>query len=392
MSLQIIKKAQKHLNEEKADGWLIYDFHGMNDLAHQVLEIPAEHMTTRRFFYWIPKKGKCVKIVHAIEQRVLDKWPGEKRVYNSWQGLEEILKHSLKGVKNVAMEYSPRNQIPYNSKVDGGTIDLIRSFGIEVVSSANFLPYFTAVLSKKQITSHLRAAKSIDQIAEETWKWIFRNLGKQITEYDAQQHILMLMDKKGCITEGAPIVAVGLNSADPHYDCTVKPAGIKKGDFILLDLWCKEKGEKTVYADITRVGVAAEKPTPKQEKIFSIVRGAQKAAVDLIKKRYSQKKPVYGYEADDKARGAIEKAGFGKFFTHRTGHSIEVHLHGSGTHLDNLEMHDVRKLLPGTCFSVEPGIYLPGEFGVRLEHDVLIHLDGKVEITGGQQDKIMAKV
>lgn len=377
-----VQVAQKHLAEEKADGWLIYDFHGSNDLAHQVLEI--SHMTTRRFFYWIPRKGKCVKIVHAIEQGVLDKWPGEKRVYNSWQGLEEILKKTLKGAKRVAMEYSPRNQIPYNSKVDGGTIDLIRSFGVEVESSANFLPYFTAVLTKEEIASHLRAAKTIDQIAEDTWKWIFKNLGK-ITEYDAQQHILRLMKKRGCITDGAPIVGVGKNSADPHYDCTVKPSRIKKGDFILLDLWCKEAGEKTVFADITRVGVAADQPTPKQRKIFSLVKKAQKETVELIKMRYSQKKPIYGYEADDKARGVIEKAGFGKYFTHRTGHSIELHLHGSGTHLDNLEMHDIRELLPGTCFSVEPGIYLPGEFGVRLEHDVLIHLDGRVEVTGGEQ-------
>ncbi|MBX7067466.1 MAG: Xaa-Pro peptidase family protein [Parachlamydiales bacterium] len=382
-----VEKAQKFLKECGFDGWLLYDFHGSNPHARQFLRLRPDQMTTRRFFYWIPTQGKPVKLVHAIEAHTLDAMPGERKMYSSWQTLESELQAILKGAKKVAMEYSPKNAIPYVSYVDGGTVDLVRSFGPQVVSSADFLAHFTAVLTEAQIQSQLRAGKALDAIVSGMWKWIGERIGK-ITEYDAQQKILEEFQKRNLISDHAPIVGVNAHSADPHYEPReTGSSAIRKGDWILIDLWAKEKDG--VFGDITRVGVADKAPTPKHAQVFQIVREAQKAAANLVKSRFAANKRIEGWEVDDAARSVIRNAGFGEFFTHRTGHSIELSLHGSGAHMDNLEMHDVRPILPGTCFSIEPGIYLPGEFGVRLEFDVLVHHNGHVEISGGEQDKII---
>jgi Xaa-Pro dipeptidase len=387
-----IQQAQNYLKERNLDGWLLYDFHGSNPLARQFLGISSQLMTTRRFFYWIPASGTPVKIVHAIEAQVLDSLPGNKKSYSSWQSLEAELAAILQGAKKVAMEYSPKNAIPYVSLVDGGTIDLVRSIGAEVVSSADFLPHFTAVLTESQIASQMRAAKALDHIVGVVWDWIRDQLiaGRQLTEYDAQQKIVAEFKAFDLITDHDPIVAVNAHSADPHYEPKKENSSpIQRGDFILMDLWGKEKGERAVYGDITRVGIAASHPTPKQREVFQVVRQAQKSAIQLVQNRFHEKKRVEGWEVDEAARAVIRSAGYEKYFIHRTGHNIEVNLHGSGAHMDNLEMHDVRPLLPSTCFSIEPGIYLPGEFGVRLELDLLIHPDGKVEITGGEQEEIV---
>lgn len=381
-----VEKAQKFLRELDLDGWLLYDFHGNNPLARRFLGMGSDKITTRRFFYWIPATGEPVKLVHAIEERALDDCIGKKKIYSSWQSLEAHLRDLLKGIKKVAMEYSPKNQIPYVSLVDAGTVDLIRSFGPVVVSSADFLGVFTAVLTEEQIQSQMRAASRLQNIVFDTWKWVGERVGK-ITEYDAQQKILEEFQKSHLIYDHAPIVAVNANSADPHYEPTKKGASpIQKGDWLLIDLWAKEK--EGIYGDLTRVAVLAEKPTAKQQKIFDIVRLAQKTGYSLVKSRFLEKKRVEGWEVDAAVRSCIEEAGFGPFFTHRTGHNIERDLHGSGASMDNLEMHDVRPILLGTCFSIEPGIYLPNEFGLRLEFDVLVHLDGRVEISGGEQNEI----
>lgn len=387
-----ILEVQKYLNEMQIDGWLLYDFAKCNNILHLFLELPEDKTYRRRFFYWIPAHGEPVKIVHSIESYALDGWPGVKKVYSSWQTLHQELKNVLKGKKAVAMEYSPNNEIPYVSRVDGGTIDLIRSFGVKVVSSANFLPFFTAVLDASQAESHIRAGKMLDRLVAETWDWIGNQLkqGNPITEYDAQQKILDKFEKHHLFTDSAPNVSVNENSADPHYVPTEKSAkAIRPGDFILIDMWCKEKGAKSVFADITRVGVAAKQPTAKQIEVFQIVRKAQQAAIDLIIERFEAKEPVAGFEIDDAARKIIVDSGYGDQFLHRTGHNIGVELHGSGAHIDNLEMHDVRPILPGTCFSIEPGIYLAGDFGIRLECDVYVDFEGKVQITGGIQDEII---
>lgn len=386
-----IQLAQKYLLEQKIDGWLLYDFARCNNLLYLFLDLPPDITYRRRFFYWIPAKGEPIKIVHAIESHVLDAWPGEKKVYSSWQILHQELASVLRGHKKVAMEYSPMNEIPYVSRVDGGTIDLVRSFGVAVVSSSSFLPHFTAVLDESQAQSHLRAGKMLDLLVQDAWDWIAKHLGegKAITEYDVQQKIVADFAKHKLVTDTPPNVSVNANSADPHYFLTKRSAKpIRKGDFILIDMWCKEDSPRSVFADITRVGVAKQRPTEKQEAVFQIVRKAQKAATEFVRECFRKKRTVAGFEIDDVARSIIVESGYGREFTHRTGHNIGEELHGSGAHIDNLEMHDVRPILPGTCFSIEPGIYLEGEFGIRLEYDLYVDLQGHVFVVGGEQDEI----
>ncbi len=385
-----IAAIQKNLSQLQLDGWLIYDFRKANDLACRLLKIPEEQMLTRRFFYWIPQKGNPVKLVHAIEQHVLDHLPGDRRTYHRWQQLESRLSELLNGARRVAMEYSPKNALPYLSKVDGGTLDLVRSFGPEVVSSGSLLQAASSVMTEAQVASHFEAADILDRTVAEAWDHIRDHLsvGKKLTDYDVQQFILQRFSDADCATSGAPIVAVNGDSADPHYvpdrDHQVV---IKEGDFVLIDLWCKRREPNAIYGDICRVGVVG-RPTEKQNMIFHIVQQAQQAALDLIRERCAAKQSVRGYEADQAARDVIEAAGYGEFFTHRTGHNIFVNDHGDGAHLDNFETKDDRILLPGTCFSIEPGIYLPEEFGVRLEYDVYIDHALKVHVTGGTQSSI----
>ena len=377
-----MKKAQEILKEKKLDGWLLYDFHRTNELAHRVLNIPSSHMVTRRFFYWVPAVGEPVKLVHAIEPHVLDHCVGEKRVYASWQSLETELKQLLKGKHSVAMEVS---KIPYVSKVDAGTVDLIRSFGVNVVSSGDFLLHFTSVLTERQIESQRRAAKLLEKFVHDVWAWI---RGRETTEFQVQQWLLDRFKEHKLITDAPPIVAVNAHSADPHFETPkTGSSSIRKGDILLIDLWAKETAEDSVYGDLTKMAVLG-KPSAKHQQIFELVRNAQKAGIALVRERFSKKQPLAGWEVDEASRTVIRNAGFGDFFIHRTGHNIERALHGSGTHMDNLETHDTRPVLPMTCFSVEPGIYLPGEFGVRLESDVLVLHDGTVEVTGGEQDSL----
>lgn len=386
-----IEKTQVQLVEEHLDGWLLYDFRGGNDLALDFLKIPKGRLITRRFFYWIPSQGQPVKIVHGVEDDVLDHLPGGKETYRTWQELEKALSKLLKGKHVIAMEYSPRNALPYVSKVDGGTLDLIRSFGPEVKSSANLLQPFTSVWDEKKLHLHLEAAQVLDQTVEKTWDFIKRHLKEKnrVTEYDVQQFMIECFRQNDCVSQDPPICAVNEHSANPHYSPSSKEAAsIQKGDFILIDLWCKKNQDEAVYADITRVGVADAQPTPKQQKIFDIVRAAQKGATDFIIERYNNEQAIKGWEVDRLCRQIIENEGYGQYFIHRTGHNIDINDHGNGAHIDDYETHDERFLIPGTCFSIEPGIYLPGEFGIRLEYDLYLHQNGQVQITGGIQNAI----
>jgi Xaa-Pro dipeptidase len=290
------------------------------------------------------------------------------------------------------MEYSPRNAIPYISKVDAGTVDLVRSFGIEVVSSADLLQVFTSEWSEDQFHLHLEAAEVLDDTVSKAWDLIAYSLAsnRPISEYDVQQFILTEFSQQNCLCEDPPICAVNAHSADPHYTPNAhNSTPIKPNDFILIDLWCKKKAPRAVYADITRVGVAAAQATAKQQHIFEIVRDARDAAMEFIESRLKQGIPVRGWEVDHVCRMMIQTAGYGEFFTHRTGHNIGEKDHGDGANIDNFETKDTRLLLPKTCFSIEPGIYLPEEFGVRLEHDVYIEADGRsVKVTGGLPTEI----
>ncbi len=387
-----IKKVQTLLQEEHFDGWLLYDFMRNNPICYNFLEFPENTIFRRRFFYWIPAEGEPMKLVHAIESHILDEWPGIKKVYFSWQSLHKEMAVLLQGKKKVAMEYSPKNEIPYVSKVDAGTVEWIRSLGVEVGSSANFVPYFTAVLDDAQKESLIRVGKHLDFIVNETWQWIFYTIkkGDFLTEHDVQQKILSEFEKRNLFTDSPPNVSVNRHSSDPHYQPSQKTSlPISMGDFILIDMWAKEKAPRSVYADITRVGIAADQPKEEHIKVFKIVRKAQVAATEFIKERFAVHAQVLGFEVDDAARKVIEDAGYGQYFIHRTGHNIGEELHGSGAHMDNLETHDVRPILPGSCFSIEPGIYLQ-DFGIRLEYDLYVDLQRQVHIIGGVQEKIMS--
>lgn len=377
--------------DTNCDGWLAYDFRRSNPLACKALNIPSQQLLTRRFFYWVPKKGEPVKIVHGIEPKVLSHLPGKEIRYTTWQELENALQIALKGTHCVAMEYSPRNSNPYISKVDAGTVELVRSFGVEVVSSGNLIQQLTSVLSHQQIQSQQIAAAAAVKIMDDAWRYIAESLQAQqhITEWDVQVFIEKEIEKKGLCSDVSALCAVNAHSADPHYMATKETASpIRKGDFIMIDLGCKEKGDDGVYADITHVAVADAYATPEQQRVFDCVKKARDAACELVETRFREKMPLMGYEIDSLVRLLIREAGYGHYFIHRTGHNIGFHEHGDGTHLDSYETHDTRLILPSTCFSIEPGVYLPEEFGVRLEHDVLIHADGTVEMTGGMQQQM----
>jgi Xaa-Pro dipeptidase len=388
---QKIQEVQKSLKDLGVDGWLMYDFRRTNDLACDFLEIPKETLLTRRFFYWIPNQGDPVKLVSAIETKILESLPGLLRPYRTWKEMENILGELLKGRKKIAMEYSPRNAVPYLSKVDAGTMEVIKEFGVVVVSSADLLQQYTSIWDQEKWHLHLQAEQVVTRTVEQAWDYISENLkgSNTITEYDVQQRIIEEFSKQRCITAGDPICAVNENSADPHYTPSKnKHKKISRGDFILIDLWCKKDLPKATYADITRVGVADTRPTEKQQQIFDIVRKSRDTAVELIKRKMASGEPLLGWEVDQASRKIIEEAGLGRYFIHRTGHNIDESDHGSGAHIDNFETQEKRQILPGTCFSIEPGIYIPGEFGIRLEFNVFIHQNRKVQITGGIQEKI----
>ncbi len=387
-----IEEIQKRLRKYGLDGWLLFDYHGSNRFAHDLLAIPPNTVLTRRFLYWIPARGEPEKVLHTIEADSLDYLPGKKHLYLSWSELEAVIVTMLKKAKTIAMEYSPRNNNPNVSVVDGGTIEVVRDAGVEVVSSADLLQHFTSVLDEKQIESHLAAAEVLSKTARRAWDLIADQLraGKSISEYDVQQFILSEFIANECVTDEGPICAVNDHAALPHYMATRETSrNIEPGDFILIDLWCKKDLPHAIYSDITRVAVAAPQPTPRQQEIFEIVKHAQTKSIELIRSRLKSGKRVTGAEVDDLCRNLIKEKGYGPNFTHRSGHNIDTNVHGAGANLDNFETCDHRKLLPATCLSIEPGIYLPGEFGVRLEYNILIRDDGTLQITGGTEENII---
>ncbi len=381
----------QQLKKMECDGWLAYDFRRSNGLACKVLSIPSDRLLTRRFFYWVPSSGEPVKIVHAIEPHVLSHLPGRTVTYRTWEELEAALGDVLKGKKNAAMEYSPKNSNPYISKVDAGTVELVRSFGVDVISSGDLIQNLTSVLTPSQIRAQQLAGEAATEIMSKAWEFIGLKLAfdAAVNEWDVQQFISEEISKRGFVSDVPALCAVNGHSADPHYTAEKgSTARIHKGDFILIDLGCKLPGDEGIYADITHVAVADNRAKPLHQELFDIVKKARDAACTLVVERFDQGLPLQGCEIDRCARTVIEEAGYGDFFIHRTGHNIGVHEHGDGAHLDSYETQDTRLILPGSCFSIEPGIYLPGQFGVRLEHDVLVHPDGEVEMTGGMQQEL----
>jgi Xaa-Pro dipeptidase len=384
-----IAEIQKDLRQAKLDGWLFYDFRGRDPIAQRILALPPG-MRTRRWFYFVPAKGTPKKLVHKIEAGALAAMPGDTLYYAGQDELRAGLKKSLGRAKKVAMQYSPKNEIPYVAMVDAGTVELVRSCGAKVFSSADLVQKYEACWTKEQLESHIAAGRAIDGIVSEAFKYAADCVRQKepLTEYDLQQWVLRKFEEAGIMTEEGPDIAVNANASDPHYAPTREKASpIREGDLLLLDVWGKQKAAGSVYYDITWMGYLGTKVPEKYAEVFRVLREARDRAVNLIASSVKSGKPLQGWQVDKAARGVVEKAGYGKYFFHRTGHNIGTSVHGNGVNMDGLETHDVRHLIPRTCNSVEPGIYLP-EFGMRTEVDV--YVDGKeARVTGAVQQEIL---
>ncbi len=370
--------AETALAQASLDGWLFYDFRQSDPLAYRILKLSEHGIATRRWFCFVPRVGEPRKLVSAIEAHRLDSIAGATTVYRSAEEMRGGLAKILSGAKRVAMAYSPNCAIPYVSRVDAGTLELIRTFGVEVISAADLIQRFEARLTPEQLESHRRAAFSLRNIVDDAFGEMARRVRNrsEVCEHQIQQFVMERIAANGLTTMSPPIVAANAHSADPHYEPSEKhPTRIGRGDFVLLDLWAKEPGEQSIYADFTWVAFVGDEVPDEHAKIFSIVANARDAAVELVRNRVVAKQPVSGRDADRAARAVIEAAGFGERFLHRTGHSIGREVHGTGANLDSLETEDFRMLIDSTCFSVEPGIYLPGHFGVRSELDMYIEND-----------------
>ncbi|MDB5307886.1 MAG: aminopeptidase family protein [Gemmataceae bacterium] len=377
---------QTAVREFGFDGWLLYDFRGINILAQRVVDLAGKSLS-RRWFYYIPAVGEPTKLVHAIEPAALDHLPGAvKTVYRRWQDLETGVGELVIGAKRVAMEYSPRNANPYISRVDAGTIELVRSYGVEVVPSGDLIQLFEATWDGDQEQSHFGAADLCRAAYDVAFGFIAEEIRAtgETTEAAVQARILKHFADHSLTTYSPPIVGVGPHSGDPHYETTpASNAPIRRGDWVLVDLWAKFDKPRSVYADYTRVAFVGESVPEKYAKVFGIVAAARDAGIARVKEAFAAGEPLLGWQVDDATRGMIEKAGYGEQFTHRTGHNIGQEVHGNGAHMDGLETREDRHVIRRTCFSIEPGIYLP-EFGVRSEVDVYIDRDGKVHVTGGE--------
>jgi Xaa-Pro aminopeptidase len=393
-----LDQIQSALRDSSVDGWLFYDHHHRDPIAARILGLDLQAHVTRRWYYFIPAAGEPRKLVHRIEQGRLDAIPGSKAVYSSWQELRAGLEAMLFGFRRVAMQYSPNNDIMYVSMVDAGTVEFLRSLGKEIVTSADLVSEFEAVLSEEQRSSHQAAQRIIDPIVAEAWLEIGRRLRPSsgqtsgVTEYDIVVWLSEAMRREDLVWANGPDVSVNANTSDSHYEPTAeRSAPIREGDFLLIDIWGRQGPEVakpgSIFYDITWTGVIGREPSAKEQLVFETVRNARDAAIATVESAFAAGREIRGFEADDAARAVIRAAGFGEYFTHRTGHNIAIELHGSGAHLDNLETHDVRHILPHTCFSVEPGIYLP-EFGVRSEVNMLT-APGKAWVTGKIQQELV---
>jgi Xaa-Pro aminopeptidase len=390
MALQV-PAVQRALKEDGLDAWLLYDFHGSNPIARRLTGLDTvPKMTTRRWYYLIPAAGEPRKLVHAIESHNLDHLPGGKQIYAKREQLAGGLKDLLAGTKRVAMEYSPGNAIPYVSRVDAGTVDAVRQLGIEVASSGDLVQRFEAVWSDEAIRSHLAAAERLYRIKDRAFELVrdARRRGRAITEYDVQQAMMRSFDEEGLITDAAPCVSAQENAGNPHYQPTAEVnRRIGRDEILLLDLWGKLADPGAVFADITWVGFTGDSPPDRYVKAFTTVRDARDAAVALVKDAAKSGRALRGWEVDHACRAVIERAGFGAEFIHRTGHSLGLDVHGNGVHMDDYETHDERRLLPGTGFTIEPGIYT-SEFGVRTEINMIVG-EHDARVTGPAQTELV---
>ena len=385
MDLHAIQKA---LRERNIDAWLFCDHHHRDPIAYRVLGIPEGLMVTRRWFYLVPAKGEPTKLVHRIEAGHLDSLPGPKELYSGWQELFDRMKGLLASHRDIAMQYSPNNLVFTISLVDAGTVDLIRGLGKNVVSSQDLVAQFESTMSDDQIATHYAARDVIDRLTAEAFQEIGRRVRNGGThEHQIQQWFAEAFERENLVTDDPPIVAVNAGSGNPHYEPSARhPVPIREGDFVLLDVWAKKNAPGAIYYDITWTG-AVGKPNDRQREIFKIVSEARDLGVKTVVDAIAAGRPIAGWEVDRAVRGLIKAAGYGDYFPHRTGHSIGTNVHANGANMDDLEIHDERRILPNSCFSIEPGIYLP-EFGVRSEVNVLVR-NGRAEVTGKIQQELV---
>src|SRR5262245_8337378 len=380
-----VASVQAAIREAGLDGWLLYDFRGLNVLARRVVNIPPDAHQTRRWFYFIPVQGEPRKLVHRIEPGSLNHLPGSSTVYLRWQELEAGVGLVLAGAKKVAMEYVARNANPYVSRVDAGTIELVRSFGVEIISSGDLIQAFEATWDDEQWRMHQQAAVHTESAYGVAYRFIAEQIRSKgvVTEVEVQDRIMKHFADNGLVTDHPPIVGQGPHAGNPHYAPSREhDTPIHRGDFVLIDLWAKLDKPRAVYSDLTQVCYIGKEVPEKHTKIFNIVAAARDAGINCVKQAFAAKKPLQGWQVDQATRDVIEKAGYGQYFVHRTGHSIGQETHGNGANMDNLETREERRVMPRTCFSIEPGIYLP-EFGVRSEVHVYTGADGTVQVTGG---------
>jgi Xaa-Pro dipeptidase len=387
--MQKINEIQAELRERQIPAWLFYDHHHRDAISYRILGLPDSLMVSRRWFYLIPATGDPVKLVHRIEPHHLDALPGKKIEYAAWSELLGRLRELLSDLPAVAMQFSPNNMIFTVSTADAGTVDLIRSFGVNVVSSANLVSRFEATWTEEQIKSHFTAARAIDSIMSQ----VFPEIGRTVrsggtTEFEIQQWIVEAFCRERLTADARPIVAVNQNSSDPHYAPTAERCSpIRKGDVVLLDVWGKLDEPGSVYYDISWTGFVGHAVPDQVRAIFDIVRRARDAAITKVTTEIAAEKKLAGWEVDKAARDVLERAGYAKYLNNRVGHSIGVEVHGNGANIDNFESRDERELIANTCFSIEPGIYLP-EFGLRSEVNMLVRR-GSAEVTGSIQQEMV---
>ena len=393
-----LAEVQKALVTAKLDGWLIYDFHHINAVARELFDFGGGHMVTRRWFYLIPAQGEPLLLGHKIEQANFPPLPGRAVYYAGWQELHQYLRELLKSTgkanPRLAMEYSPLNDVPTVAYVDAGMIELLRSFDAEIVSSANLIQLFQAPWDDEQLRSHIAAAKILHATQQKAFKKIETALqaNQSITEYDIQEFIINEIHASGAMSEDDPIVAVNANASNPHYAPTADAhSPIRKGDVILLDLWCKLQTPRAVYADITWMGYAGLNVPTEAQTVFHTLATARDKAVDFLRRQFAAGQVVPGYRVDEVVRQHITNAGFGQYFFHRTGHSIGTSVHGNGVNMDSYETRDSRHIIPRVAFSIEPGIYQP-KFGMRTEIDVYFGVNGPEVHTPAQTEIVKLAV
>jgi Xaa-Pro aminopeptidase len=384
-----IDAVQRALKDEKLDGWLLYDFHGSNPIATRIAGLGGK-MATRRWYYLVPAEGAPRGLVHAIERHNLDALPGTKTPYAGREQLSAGVRQLLSGMKRIAMEYSPGNAIPYLSRVDAGTVETVRQQGIEVVSSGDLVQRFEAIWNDEALATHVAASERLYRVKDRAFALVRERMaaGEAPTEIEVQDAMMGWFNEEGLVTDAPPIVAAQEHAGNPHYAPSRDvPRTIRPNEIVLLDLWGKLTAPGAVFADITWVGYTGPRVPDEYARAFAAARDGRDAAVELVQSAVREGRDLRGYQVDRACREVLDRAGYGALFIHRTGHSLGEEVHGNGVHMDDYETHDDRRLIPGTGFTIEPGVY-SDRFGVRTEITIFVG-EKEARVTGPRQQEIV---